>query len=249
MNQTKTAAIIVIGDEILSGRTLDTNTQTIARMLGDKGIGVVQVRVIPDVIDTIVDTVNSVRPQVDYVFTTGGIGPTHDDKTAEAMAKAFGVALERNADAWARLVVHYAGVENINDGRAKMADIPQGATLINNPVSAAPGFRLGNVHVMAGVPKIMQAMMEGILPTLEGGAIVHSRSVLGEVAESILAKGLGAIEAAYAGISVGSYPKFTPNMKPSTTIVVRGTDGASVDAALENVAKLMREAGAEPAYL
>ncbi len=249
MNQTKTAAIIVIGDEILSGRTLDTNTQTIARMLGDKGIGVVQVRVIPDVIDIIVDTVNGVRPQVDYVFTTGGIGPTHDDKTAEAMARAFGVILERNPEAWARLVVHYAGAEHINEGRAKMADIPAGAALIDNPVSAAPGFRLGNVHVMAGVPKIMQAMMEGILPKLEGGAIVHSRSVLGEVAESILAKGLEAIEVAYTGVSVGSYPKFTPNMKPSTTIVVRGIDAAAVDAAIEDVAGLMREAGAVPAYL
>lgn len=246
---TKTAAIIVIGDEILSGRTLDTNVQTIAQMLGSKGIAVAEVRIIPDVVPTIVETVNTMRARVDYVFTTGGIGPTHDDRTTEAVAAAFGVAATRHADAWARLVAHYDGEANINEGRAKMAVIPDGATLIDNPVSSAPGYRIGNVHVLAGVPKIMQAMLEGVLPTLEGGAVIHSRSVMAAVAESVIAKDLAAIEAAHAGLSVGSYPKFTPAMKPSTTIVVRGTDYVAVKTAVAQVAEAMRRAGAEPMFI
>ena len=130
-----------------------------------------------------------------------------------------------------------------------MAEIPIGATLIDNPVSSAPGFKMANVYVMAGVPKIMQAMLENVLPTLDGGAVIHSRSVMAEIGESFLAQGLAAIEAKYAGITVGSYPRFTPNQKPHTTIVVRGTDAPSVDLAIDDVAALMREAGAEPAYL
>ncbi len=195
---------------------------------------------------TIAAPVRAVRTQADYVFTTGGNGPTHDDKTAEAMARAFDTKLERHAEAWARLEAHYGGLENINAGRAKMADIPVGATLFDNPVSTAPGFILDNVYVMAGVPRIMQAMMEGLLPKLEGGAVIHSRSVSADIAESTLAEGLAAIEAAHAGVSVGSYPKFTPNMKPHTTIVVRGTELPVVESALAQVAALMRDKGAEP---
>lgn len=239
MQKTVTAAVLVIGDEILSGRTLDSNTQTIAKMLGTKGIQLREARTIPDVIDTIVETVGVLKGRYDYVFTTGGIGPTHDDKTAEAMAKAFGVALERNAEAWRRLVVHYEGEANINAGRAKMADIPVGAALIDNPVSTAPGFVLENVYVMAGVPKIMQAMLEGVLPTLEGGDVMHSRSVSADIPESFIAKGLGDIEAAHAGVTVGSYPKFTPNQKPHTTVVVRGADLAEVEKAEAAVAALI----------
>jgi molybdenum cofactor synthesis domain-containing protein len=242
MQKTITAAVLIIGDEILSGRTLDTNVQTIAKMLGERGIQVREVRVVPDVIDTIVSTVNALRRAYTYVFSTGGIGPTHDDKTAEAMAGAFGVKLERNADAWARLVVHYGGAENINPGRAKMADIPVGAALIDNPVSSAPGFVLENVYVMAGVPKIMTAMMEGVLPTLEGGAIIHSRSVEADIPESVIAGGLAAIEARYAGITVGSYPKFTPNQKPHTTLVVRGADLGAVEKAVADVTALVGQA-------
>ncbi|MBU6234300.1 MAG: competence/damage-inducible protein A [Alphaproteobacteria bacterium] len=248
MQNLVTAAILIIGDEILSGRTLDTNVQTIAKMLGERGIQVQEVRVVPDVIETIVDTVNALRKKFTYVFSTGGIGPTHDDKTAEAMAKAFGTKLERNAEAWRRLVVHYAGEENINAGRAKMADIPVGAALIDNPVSTAPGFILENVHVMAGVPKIMAAMLEGVLPKLQGGAVIHSRSVSADVPESVIAGGLAAIEAKYAGITVGSYPKFTPNQQPHTTIVVRGADEAAVEAAIREVGTLMQGAGAVPQY-
>lgn len=244
MNSPKTAGILIIGDEILSGRTLDTNTQTIATLSGAKGISVVHVRVVPDVIDVIVENVNAMRGMVDYVFTTGGIGPTHDDKTAEAMAKAFDVALERHADAWARLVKHYGGEEHMNPGRARMANIPAGATLIDNPVSAAPGFVLGNVHVMAGVPKIMQGMLEGVLPHLAGGAVTHSRSVSAPLPESELAEGLASIEAAHPGVSIGSYPKFSPGAKPAVTIVARGTDLPAVESAILAVSELMRSKGA-----
>lgn len=239
MQKTVTAAVLIIGDEILSGRTLDTNVQTIAKMLGERGVQVREVRIVPDVVDVIVDTVNTLRANYDYVFSTGGIGPTHDDKTAEAMAKAFGVALERNNEAWRRLVVHYDGEANINAGRAKMADIPVGAALIDNPVSTAPGFILGNVYVMAGVPKIMQAMLEGVLPTLEGGAVLHSRSVSADIPESVIAEELAAIEAKYAGITVGSYPRFSPQQKPHTTVVVRGADLTVVEQALSDVQLLI----------
>lgn len=246
MSITKTAAILIIGDEILSGRTLDTNTQTIAKTLGEKGIAIVQVRVVPDVVDTIADTVNSLRADVDYVFTTGGIGPTHDDKTAESIAKAFGVALERNADAWARLVAHYGGEEHMNPGRARMAMIPAGAKLIDNPVSVAPGFILGNVHVMAGVPKIMQGMLETLLPQLEGGAVIHARSVAADLPESAMAQGLAAIEAAHPGVSVGSYPRFSVGQAAHVTIVCRGTDLPSVERAIAAVKTLMTEMGGKP---
>ena len=244
----KTAAVLIIGDEILSGRTLDTNTQTIAKMLGEIGVSVVEARVVPDIVATIVQHVDTLRAQVDYVFTTGGIGPTHDDKTALAMALAFNVALERNKDAWACLVRHYNGAENINEGRAKMADIPVGAALIDNPVSSAPGFKLENVYVMAGVPKIMQAMMEGLLPKLEGGEKVHARNVAGDIAESLLAGGLESIENAHEGVTVGSYPRFSPDMKPRTTIVVRGCNLPMVDDAAAQVADLMRSLGVEPRF-
>lgn len=246
MTAPKTAAILIIGDEILSGRTLDTNTQTIATMLGEKGISVVHVRIVPDIIDVIVENLNAIRGDVDYVFTTGGIGPTHDDKTAEAIAKAFGVALERNADAWARLVRHYGGEENMNPGRARMAMIPVGAKLIDNPVSVAPGFIMGNVHVMAGVPKIMQGMMEGLVPNLAGGAIVHSRSVSANLPESELAEGLASIEAAHPGVSVGSYPKFHVGIVAAVTIVVRGVDLPTVERAISAVSDLMRQKGGQP---
>jgi molybdenum cofactor synthesis domain-containing protein len=245
MKASKTAAILIIGDEILSGRTQDSNVRTIALMLAEKGIAVSEVRVIPDVIETIVRSVRELAG-FDYVFSTGGIGPTHDDKTAEAMAKAFDVVLERNPEAWALLVKQYGSEDQINEGRARMAMIPRGASLIANPVSGAPGFKIGNVHVMAGVPKIMEAMLEGVLPTLEGGAIIHSRSVGADVAESEMSRGLEEIENNHPGVSVGSYPKFRPGMKPSTVIVARGTDLPMVESAIEKVAILMREKGGIP---
>lgn len=246
MTGSKRASIIIIGDEILSGRTQDTNVQTIATTLAPKGIAICEVRVIPDVIDTIVATVNTLRASHDYVFTTGGIGPTHDDKTAEAVAAAFGVKLERHPEAWRILAAHYGDESALTPARAKMADIPVGASLIHNPVSSAPGFRIENVFVMAGVPKIMQGMLEFVVPQLEGGDVIHARSVTAELPESVLADGIAAIEKTYAGISVGSYPKFTPGMKPSTAIVLRGHDVGMVEAAQKEVASLMERLGGVP---
>ena len=245
MKAPKSAAILIIGDEILSGRTQDSNVQTIATMLAEKGIAISEVRVVPDIIDVVVAAIHDLR-KYDYVFTTGGIGPTHDDKTAEAMAKAFDVKLERHPEAWARLVKHYGNAADINPGRARMANIPVSATLIDNPVSSAPGFKIQNVHVMAGVPKIMQAMLEGVLPTLEGGAIIHSRSVGADIPESEIAGELEAIENAHPGITVGSYPKFRPGLPPSTVVVARGVDVTAVESAIGQVAKAMKEKGGNP---
>ena len=171
-----TACLLVIGNEILSGRTQDVNIKFLATRLGELGIPLRQVRVIPDVAETIISTVNEVRAAFDHVFTTGGIGPTHDDITAECISAAFGVPWEINDEAFAIMNARYPKGE-FNAARQRMATMPRGATLIENPVSAAPGFTIGNVHVMAGVPRIMQSMFECLAPTLKGGAPVISRAV------------------------------------------------------------------------
>ncbi|MEJ0010251.1 MAG: competence/damage-inducible protein A [Alphaproteobacteria bacterium] len=165
---TVTACLVIIGNEILSGRTQDRNLAHIAAELNEVGVRLVEARVIPDIEDTIVATVNEVRGKFDYVFTTGGIGPTHDDITAAAIAKAFGVKLVRDKAAEKLLTDLYRGTDKLNEARLKMADVPEGSELIPNPVSTAPGFRVGNVYVMAGVPAIMQAMLKAVLPTLKG---------------------------------------------------------------------------------
>lgn len=243
----KTAGLLVIGDEILSGRTKDTNTNTIATRLTEAGITLREARTIPDVEEIIVAAVREYAGRFDYVFTTGGIGPTHDDRTAQSVATAFNVPLLRNDDAIQRLARHYGGAEHINDGRARMANIPQGAALIDNPVSAAPGFIMGNVHVMAGVPHIMVAMLDNILPTLAGGDVVLSRSVVGKIGESYLAQALVDAEEKYAGVSIGSYPRFLPD-GPSVAIVARGVDEAALDAAIGDIAKAMEKLGVTPAF-
>lgn len=245
MKAPKTAAILIIGDEILSGRTQDTNVAFIAQRLGEKGITVREARIVLDVTQTIVAAVHGLRAY-DYVFTTGGIGPTHDDRTAEAIAQAFDVKLERNADAWTRLVAHYGSEKAINDARARMAMIPVGAKLLDNPVSSAPGFQIGNVYVLAGVPKIMQGMLDSLLPGLEGGAIIHSRSVSAELPESLLAAGIQDLET--DTLSVGSYPRFQPGMPPMTTIVARGADPQAVEHTINKVAELMVTLGATPKF-
>lgn len=243
----KTAGLLVIGDEILSGRTRDTNTNTIAAKLTAMGVTLREAKTVPDEVDIIVAAVREYAGRFDYVFTTGGIGPTHDDRTAQAVAQAFDTPLVRNDDAWERLARHYNGAENINDGRARMANIPQGATLIDNPVSAAPGFIIGNVHVMAGVPHIMAAMLDNVLPTLQGGDVVLSRSVWAPVGESYLAQALVDAEARYQGVSIGSYPRFTPE-GPSVAIVARGVDAAQLDAAIADIAKAMEKLGVTPVF-
>ncbi|HSK39399.1 MAG TPA: competence/damage-inducible protein A, partial [Arenibaculum sp.] len=191
---TVTAAVIVIGNEILSGRTQDANLGYMARRLTELGIRLREARVIADDPDEIVAAVNALRSRYDHVFTTGGIGPTHDDITSGCVAKAFGVELERNAEAVRRLEAHYGDPSMLNAARLRMAEIPVGATLIDNPVSAAPGFRIGNVHVLAGVPSIMRAMFDGIAPGLRGGPPIHARTVSCALAEGTLAEGLGALQ-------------------------------------------------------
>jgi molybdenum cofactor synthesis domain-containing protein len=240
-----TACLLVIGNEVLSGRTQDANIRFLATRLGELGIPLCEVRVIPDVAETIIGTVNEVRARFDHVFTTGGIGPTHDDITSACVAAAFGVPCERHEEAWARLDRHYKPGE-FNPARQRMATLPRGADLIDNPVSIAPGFTLGNVHVLAGVPRIMQAMFEGLSSRLAGGPPIVSRAVHASgVAEGRLAEGLAAIQARRPGIDLGSYPYYRAT-GGGVAIVAKGPDPAAVEAAIGAVTALMREVGAAP---
>ncbi len=219
-----TAALVVIGDEILSGRTKDVNIGTTADFCTELGIELSEVRVVPDVEEEIVAAINAVRARYTYVFTTGGIGPTHDDITADAVAKAFGVALPINEEARAMLESRWKqmGTE-INEARLRMARIPEGASLIVNSVSAAPGFRIGNVHVMAGVPVIMRAMLEAIAPTLEGGRKVKSVTIRCRVGEGGIGGPLGALQAEFPDVKMGSYPQMGQNFV-MTELVLRSSD-------------------------
>ena len=243
-NKNYTAGIVIIGNEILSGRTQDTNTSFIAEKLSSHGIVLKEVRIIPDIEDTIIETVNLLRGSYNYVFTTGGIGPTHDDITAESIAKAFGVELEVNSDAFRILEDHY-GLEKLTPPRAKMAQIPVGASLIPNPVSAAPGFRIENVFVFAGVPRIMQAMMEHVLIDLEGGDPVLSCSVSCSLPESEMAEDVGKLQNRYDNIEIGSYPHFRGGVL-GLSIVLRSTDENTLTKACEELAEIVKAKGEEP---
>ena len=237
-----TAALVIIGDEILSGRTHDKNTPYIAEKLNDCGVRLAEVRVIPDNKAKIVETVNVMRAQHDYVFTTGGIGPTHDDITAESIAEAFEVKLELNDAAYAKLLAHYKSADDITESRKKMAYIPEGGELIENPVSGAPGIKIGNVYIFAGVPRIMQAMFDSIMPTLKGGKPVASRSVSADLPESTIAEDLSAIQDRYEMISIGSYPKYQ-NGRFGTTLVLRGIDDDALDRATQEVVDMVKSHG------
>jgi molybdenum cofactor synthesis domain-containing protein len=239
-----TACLIIIGNEILSGRTDDANLCYIAKRLGEIGIRMAEARVVPDDEAAIVEAVNACRARHDYVFTTGGIGPTHDDITAQSIAKAFGRRFERNREAERRLLAYYPP-ERVNAARMSMADMPEGVELIDNPISVAPGFRQENVHVLPGVPQIMQAMLDGLLPRLRGGARVHSRAITVLAPEGdVAAAGLGDIQARFPRLEIGSYPFWRPE-GPGTTIVFRGTDQAQIDAAAEALLELAARLGAE----
>lgn len=240
-NKTVTACLIIIGNEILSGRTVDANLPYLAKALGEIGIQLAEARVVPDIEDEIVDAVNICRAKHDYVFTTGGIGPTHDDITAAAIAKAFDRPFGRHPEAEARLLAYYPP-EKVNEARMSMADMPDGADLIDNPVSIAPGFRVENVHVLAGVPKIMQAMLDNILPTLKGGAVVASRSVTIFMPEGELAMHLNKLQADYPKLDIGSYP-FFGSEGPGSTIVFRGADKAGIDQAADALLTLAADLG------
>ena len=227
-----TAAMIVIGDEILSGRTRDSNMHHLAGRLSEAGIDLKQVRVIGDEHGAIIAAVQALSKAVDHVFTSGGIGPTHDDITADCIAAAFDVGIDVRDDARALLAAHYekSGTE-LNAARLRMARIPDGAELIENPVSAAPGFRLENVYVMAGVPSVFEAMVASVLPTLTGGAPLISKTMRIERGEGDIAGPLGEIAKAYPLLSIGSYP-FQKDGRYGAHIVIRGGDEAEVDAAM-----------------
>lgn len=233
-----TAAMLVIGDEILSGRTRDSNMHHLAQRLTEHGIALAEARVVPDEQARIVAALNDLRTAYDHVFTSGGIGPTHDDITADAIAAAFDVAITHRADAMALLAAHYdrAGLP-FNDARQRMARIPDGATLIDNPISTAPGFTLGNVHVMAGVPNIFEAMLAGVLPTLTGGAPLLSQSLRVNRGEGEIAGQFAALAAEFPDLSMGSYP-FNTNGVYGTNLVIRGTEPARIDAAMMRLAAL-----------
>jgi molybdenum cofactor synthesis domain-containing protein len=225
-----TAALLVIGDEILSGRTADKNIGYIAAYLTDVGIELKEVRVVGDVEAEIVAAVNALRARYDHVLTTGGIGPTHDDITADAIARAFGVAIDVDPKAVALLKQRIAEGD-LNPARLRMARIPAGATLIENSVSKAPGFSIANVHVMAGVPAIMQAMLDALAPRLAKGRRVLARSIATGVKEGDIATPLADIQARFADVTIGSYPTFDDVTGFTTTLVLRSRDEARLAAA------------------
>jgi molybdenum cofactor synthesis domain-containing protein len=250
MTQIVTAAVLIIGDEILSGRTQDTNLRAIADFLAPLGVEVREARVIPDVHETIVTTVNELRTRWDYLFTTGGIGPTHDDITADAVAAAFGKPIDVRSDALAILRPYYeARGQEINEGRLRMARIPEGAELILNPVSAAPGFQLGNVFVMAGVPAVTRGMLSGLGARIAGGTVVHARTVRARVREGDIAGPLGELAKAMPDVSLGSYPFMRlagGQTEFGTNLVARSRDADAAARAVTALVEIVRAQGGAP---
>ncbi|MCB9990981.1 MAG: competence/damage-inducible protein A [Rhodospirillales bacterium] len=241
------AALVIIGNEILAGRTQDTNTPWIAERLTAHGILLNEVRIIPDEEPEIIHAVRSLYPKYDYVFTTGGIGPTHDDITADCVAKAFDAQLVRNEEAFRMLEEHY-GLEELTPPRAKMCMIPAGASLIPNPVTAAPGFIMENVHVMAGVPRIMQAMLDHVLGMIKAGKPILSNTVACSLPESAVAEDVTALQETYAEIQIGSYPHYRGGVL-GLSLVLRGTDKDRLEAATAELLEIIRKHGDEPRAL
>lgn len=228
-----TAGFLVIGDEILSGRTKDKNIGYLAEYLTAIGIDLAEVRVVPDVEERIVEAVRELSARYTYVFTSGGIGPTHDDITADSMAKAFGVPIGHDPRA-VEILRNFYPEGQLTEARLRMARIPEGADLIENPVSKAPGFRIGNVHVMAGVPAIMQAMLDAIAPTLQTGLRMLSEAIDADLPESRIASALREIQDAHPGVMIGSYPRSVDG-RFSTQIVVRSRDAGLMRQACDAV--------------
>ena len=228
-----TAAMLVIGDEILSGRTRDANMYHLAGALTEAGIDLCEVRVVPDTPDRIIDAVRELAKAYDHLFTSGGIGPTHDDITADCIAAAFERRIDVREDARALLAAHYekSGTE-LNSARLRMARIPEGASLIDNPVSVAPGFTIENVHVMAGVPSVFQAMVAGLVPTLTGGAPLVSETLRIARGEGDIAGPLGDLAKAYPSLSMGSYPFQNRDGTYGSNVVIRGADATAVSKAI-----------------
>jgi molybdenum cofactor synthesis domain-containing protein len=239
-----TACVVIIGNEILSGRTQDANLVYLAAGLNSVGVTLKEARVIPDIPEAIIGTVNELRANFDYVFTTGGIGPTHDDITSECVAKAFGVPWTLHPEAHKIFLDHYKPGE-LNEARLRMAHTPEGASLIKNAVSRAPGFRMGNVFVMAGIPRVMQAMFDAVKHDLKGGRPMVSRSVSCHLAEGIIAKGLGEIQGRFADLDIGSYP-FYRRGEFGTSLVLRGRDSDRLAAGTAEVVALVRSLGGDP---
>ena len=239
-----TAAILVIGDEILSGRTKDKNIGYIAEYLTAIGVDLREVRVVADVEDDIVAALNALRHRYTYVFTTGGIGPTHDDITADSVAKAFGVPIDYDPRAVALLQQRFKGPD-LNEARMRMTRIPQGADLVTNKVSLAPGFWIGNVIVMAGVPSIMQAMLDEVGPKLKTGRQMLSESIRADAREGDIGTELGELAKAHPDASFGSYPFFDDKTGPNTNIVVRSRDPEKLAAAKAGVEQMLREVKAK----
>ncbi|MDH4990162.1 competence/damage-inducible protein A [Aquamicrobium lusatiense] len=240
-----TAAMLVIGDEILSGRTKDKNIGHLADILTTIGIDLKEVRIVPDEEDEIVSALNAVRARYTYVFTSGGIGPTHDDITADSVAKAFGVPCEYDDAAYALLAAHYARRElEFTEARKRMARMPRGASHIENPVSVAPGFRIGNVHVMAGVPSVFQAMLDKVVPTLKTGVKMLSATVPCALGEGVIGGPLAEIQKAHPETIIGSYPKFGEG-KFWTELVVRARSPEVLEAARRDVEAMVSALSAD----
>jgi molybdenum cofactor synthesis domain-containing protein len=240
-----TAAILIIGNEILSGRTQDVNVNFLAKRLAARGISLQEVRVIPDVPDRIINAVNELRAAYSEVFTTGGIGPTHDDITSECVAAAFGVPWEPHPETFAAMEA-YMPPGQFNAARQRMATMPRGAVPIPNAISIAPGFTIGNVHVMAGVPRIMQAMYDALEPSLPAGTPIAMRTVYGMgLMEGAIAAGLSAIQDRFANVDLGSYP-FRKDKTGGVAIVAKGTDPAFLESAIAEASQLIAAQGIEP---
>ena len=237
-----TAGLVVIGDEILSGRTHDKNIAQIASWLQVQGIRLSEVRVVPDVIERIVEAVDALREANDYLFTTGGIGPTHDDITVDAVAQALGVPVIIHPEARAILEKYYTDKGGLNEGRLRMARTPEGAELIPNRMSGAPGIRIGNVYLMAGVPHITAGMLDALTGTLEGGAPLIAETVGGFIPESEVSGLLREVEKAYENCQIGSYPFFREG-RVGSNFVIRSTDRADLDACMAELCMGLEEAG------
>ena len=244
MSNSITAAVIIIGNEILSGRTKDENLGYMATKLAAMGIRLAEARVVADKTEAIVEAVNECRKRYTYVFTTGGIGPTHDDITARSVAAALSLPVERNMEAVHRLAPQYKPGD-LNEARLSMADMPVGASLIDNPVSRAPGFQIENVFVLAGVPSIMRAMFDSLQNRLVGGAPIRSKTVACFLAEGTIAADLSALQDRFPQIDIGSYPFFRQG-KFGTSLVLRGTDENLLGKAVEELRGIIRALGAEP---
>ena len=251
MTNAPTAAICLIGDELLSGRTRDINTQTIARYLAPFGIPVAEVRIVPDEQDRIVEAVNALRATYTYVFTTGGIGPTHDDITADAIAAAFGVGIGEHPEAAALLEARYKEMDTeFTPARRRMARVPDGASLIDNPVSGAPGFQTGNVFTLAGVPKIVEGMLGDIGRRLDTGTVVRSITVRAAgLREGDVAEALSALAEAHPAVSLGSYPWFQTVQDHGVALIARGTDAEELESIQRDLDALVRGQGVEPEHL